>query len=222
MGYARTTPPGALAWYLLVSGVMRDWYELLPAAEPTSIGCRVTASTPRLYSVRLWGPLPALWADRFTRGVASAGVSILSGVARLQPSGSWSADFLVSPSAGGDDPATIDYLSFTRDPSAVPSPLHAPPLALDAFDVDGSPDHGGFVYLEVRGPDRVGFLGALLRILGDRGLVPHEMWIATRYGEARDRFLLAATDGRSPSDEQRQALESALDASRLPRPALSA
>jgi hypothetical protein len=197
---------------------MRDWYELLPGAEPTSVGCRVTATTPTLYSVRLWGPLHPRWADRFTRGLANAGVSILSGVARLQPSGSWSADFLVQPQPGGGDPETIDYLSLTQEPP----PPFAPPLALDGFEVDGAPDHGGYLYLEVRGPDRVGFLGALLRILSDRDLVPNEMWIATRYGEARDRFFLATTEGRSPSDDQRQALEAALAARRQDRPALSA
>jgi plasmid stability protein len=48
------------------------------------------------------------------------------------------------------------------------------------------------------------------------------MWVATRYGEACDRFLLAATDGRSPADEQREALEAALDAHRQRRQPLSA
>jgi UTP:GlnB (protein PII) uridylyltransferase len=94
---------------------------------------------------------------------------------------------------------------------------------LDGFDVDGSPEHGGFVHLEVRGPDRVGFLGTLLRILSAQGLVPREMWVATRYDEACDRFLLATLEGRSPTDEQRQALEAALEeAHRQRRQPLSA
>jgi hypothetical protein len=197
---------------------MRDWFELLPGSDPTSVGCRVIANTHNLYSVRLWGPLHPFWADRFTRGLANVGVSILNGVARLQPSGSWSAEFLLSPVAGGANPETIDYVSLTQEPP----PPYAPPLVLDGFEVDGSPEHGGFVYLEVRGPDRVGFLGTLLRIVGEQGLVPREMWVATRYGEACDRFLLAATDGRSPTDEQRQALETALDAHRPRRQPLSA
>ena len=197
---------------------MRDWYELLPGAEPTSVGCRVTANTRDLHSVRLWGPLHPLWADRFTRGIANAGVSILSGIGRLRPTGFWSADFLVQRQPGGADPESIDYLSLTREPP----PPYAPPLTLDAFDVDGSPDHGGFLHLEVRGPDRVGFLGSLLRTLVELDLVPHEMWIATRYDEARDRFLLATTDGRSPDDAHRQALESALASHRQDREELSA
>ena len=197
---------------------MRDWFELLPGSEPTSVGCRVTANTHNLFSVRLWGPLHPLWADRFTRGLANVGVSILNGVARLQPSGSWSAEFLVSPVPGGANPETIDYVSLTQPP---PPPL-APPLVLDGYDVDGSPEHGGFVYLEVRGPDRVGFLGTLLRILSEQGLVPREMWVATRYGEACDRFLLTAADGRTPTAETQQALEATLLAYRAPRPALTA
>ena len=111
---------------------MRDWFELLPGSEPTSVGCRVIANTHNLFSVRLWGPLHPLWADRFTRGLANVGVSILNGVARLQPSGSWSAEFLVSPVPGGANPETIDYVSLTQEPP----PPFAPPLVLDGFDVD--------------------------------------------------------------------------------------
>jgi hypothetical protein len=193
---------------------MRDWFELLPGSEPTSVGQSVVASTHRLFSVRLWGPLHPLWADRVTRGLAGVGVSILNGVARLQPTGSWSAEFLVSPVPGGANPETIDYVSLTLQPP----PPHAPPLVLDSFDVDGSPEHGGFVYLEVRGPDRVGFLGSLLRILAEQELVPREMWVATRYGEACDRFLLATAHGRTPTDAQRQALEEVLGARRRREP----
>jgi hypothetical protein len=48
------------------------------------------------------------------------------------------------------------------------------------------------------------------------------MWVATRYGEACDRFLLTAPDGRSPADETRYALELALDSYRQRGEALSA
>ena len=159
-----------------------------------------------------------LWADRLTRGLSNVGISILNGFARQEPSGAWGAEFLVTPVAGAPHPETIDYISLTQEPP----PPYAPPLVLDGFDLDGSPERGGFLYLEVRGPDRVGFLGSLLRTLSDLGLVPREMWVATRFGEACDRFLLNASDGRSPSDEDRQALEAILDAHRLRQQSLSA
>ena len=197
---------------------LHDSFVLFPGAEPTSVGCRVSANTRSLHSVQLWGPLHPLWADRFTRGLSNLGVSILNGFARQEASGSWGAEFLVMPVPGGADPESVDYVSLTLEPP----PPFAPPLVLDGFDVDGSPERGGFVYLEVRGPDRVGFLGSLLRILSEQHLVPKEMWVTTRYGEACDRFLLATADGRSPSDEARRALEQALDGYRPPSSALSA
>jgi hypothetical protein len=185
---------------------LHDSFVLFPGAEPTTVGHRVSANTRRLHSVQLWGPLHALWADRFTRGLSHLGISILNGFARQEASGSWGAEFLVMPMPGGANPETLD----------------SPSLLLDAFHIDNSPERGGFVYLEVRGPDRVGFLGSLLRILGEHGLVPREMWVATRYGEACDRFLLTAPDGRSPADETRYALELALDSYRQRGEALSA
>ena len=197
---------------------LHDSFVLFPGPEPGRPGCRVFANTRSLYSVRLWGPLHPLWADRFTRGLSNLGISILNGFARQESSGSWGAEFLVTPVPGASDPETIDYISLTQEPP----PPHAPPLLLDGFDVDGSPERGGFLYLEVRGPDRVGFLGSLLRTVSELGLVPREMWVATRFGEACDRFLLNSADGRSPTDGERQALEAALDAHRQRRQALSA
>jgi hypothetical protein len=189
---------------------LHDSFVLFPGAEPDGVGCRVFANSRSLYSVRLWGPLHPLWADRFTRGLANVGISILNGFARLEPSGAWGAEFLVTPTPGAPDPETIDFVSLAQQAP----PPHAPPLLLDGFDVDGSPERGGFLYLEVRGPDRVGFLGSLLRILSEQGLAPREMWVATRFGEACDRFLLCRSDGRSPTDEERQALDLALAAHR--------
>jgi hypothetical protein len=192
---------------------LHDSFVLFPGAEPGSSGYRVVANTRSLYSVRLWGPLHILWADRLTRGLSNAGLSILNGFARQEASGSWGAEFLVTPLAGAPDPETIDYISLTHEP---PAP-QASPLLLDGFDLDGSPERGGFLYLEVRGPDRVGFLGSLLLAVSELGLVPREMWVATRFGEACDRFLLNSWDGRSPTDEERQALEAVLDGHRVRR-----
>jgi hypothetical protein len=197
---------------------LHDSFVLFPGAEPTRPGHRVSAHTGRLHSVQLWGPLHPLWADRFTRGLSNLGISILNGFARQEALGSWGAEFLVMPVAGGADPASVDYVSLTLEPP----PPFAPPPVLDGFDVDGSPERGGFIYLEVRGPDRVGFLGSLLRILTEHGLVPREMWVATRYGEACDRFLLSASDGRSPGDDVRHRLATTLEAYCQPRAAASA
>jgi hypothetical protein len=183
-----------------------DSFVLIPPSDAGAAGFRVSPRTRSLFSVRLWGPLHPLWADRFTRGLSNVGLSILNGFARQDASGSWGAEFLVMPMPGAADPEKMDYLSLTQDPP----PPHAPPLVLDGFALDGSPERGGLLFLEVRGPDRVGFLGSLLRTLAERDLLPREMTVVTRDGEACDRFLLATADGRLPGDETRRSLEEEL------------
>ena len=77
------------------------------------------------------------------------------------------------PGPGGADPATVDYVSLTQDPP----PRYAPPVVLDGYDVDGSPDRGGFVYLGLP-PARLGAVG----------VIPADVWIFA----VRPRGLLVA------------------------------
>ena len=190
---------------------MRPLYDslvLLSPSETGTPGYRVLPTTRALYSVRLWGPLDSLWADRFTLGVSALGLSILNGFARQDGAGAWGAEFLLTPTEGAADPAAVDYLALTR---AEPESREDGPLVLDDYAVDGSPERGAALYLEVRGPDRLGFLGCLLRTLARLDLVPEQMTIGTRHGQAYDRFLLKTADGQVPSDETRQVLAAALD-----------
>ena len=106
------------------------------------------------------------------------------------------------------DRVTVDYLALTAAEPVVQGPV---PLVLDDYALDGSPERGSALYLEVRGPDRLGFLGSLLRTLARLDLVPKEMTIGTRDGEAFDRFLLKAADGQVPSDRTRQVLSATLE-----------
>jgi hypothetical protein len=185
-----------------------DSQALLSRADASTPGYRVIANTRALYSVRLWGPLDELWADRFSMGLSSLGLSILNGFARQDGAGRWGAEFLVAPTGDGPDPGTIDYLALTR---REPPPREADPLLLDDYTLDGSPEHGPVMYLAVRAPDRVGFLGSLVRTLASHYLVPREMTVSTCNGVAYDRFLLQTAGGRLPSDETRRALAVTLD-----------
>lgn len=195
-----------------------DSQTLLSRADANTPGYRVLANTRALYSVRLWGPLDQLWADRFSLGLSTLGLSILNGFARQDGSGRWGAEFLISPSGEGPDPATVDYLALTRQEA---TDSHADPLLLDDYTLDGSPDHGPVMYLAVRGPDRVGFLGSVVRALASQYLVPREMTISTCNGTAFDRFLLQTAGGRIPSEDTRRALSLILDgALRRRRPSI--
>jgi hypothetical protein len=190
---------------------MRALYDasvLFPDSEPTAAAFSVFRKTRTLYSVRLGGPLHALWADHLTRGLSALGISVLNGFARRTPAGTWGVEFLVMPMPGAADPATVDYVALTEQ-----EPPTAPPaIGIDSYALDGSPEQAGLLYAEVRGPDRLGFLGGVLRLMAQQDLAPREMWIATWDGQAFDRFLLAAPDGRVPPDGARRALARALKA----------
>lgn len=196
-----------------------DSFVLFPPAAAGSSGFRVFPNTRALYSVRLWGSLPPLWADHFSLGVSGLGLSILNGFARQDGSGAWGAEFLVTASGAAIDPLTVDYLALTAAEPVVRGPI---PLVLDDYALDGSPERGSALYLEVRGPDRLGFLGSLLRTLAQLELVPKEMTIGTRDGEAFDRFLLKAADGQVPSDRTRQVLGATLERTVRPRVTVAA
>jgi len=188
---------------------------LLPLSSTDTPGFRVFKNTGALYSVRLWGPLGPLWTGNFTMGLSRLGFDIRRGFARQDRSGPWVAEFLITPTAGAPEPGSIDYLGLAADPhslSEAEPDIHGSAVELNHYALDGSPDQGSTLYLEVRGPDRVGFLGNLLRSLAQVLLFPKEMTIETHAGEVFDRFSLQAVGGRVPSDAARQALARALDA----------
>src|SRR5919108_5549871 len=125
---------------------------LLPFAISEVPGYSVTRNTLRHWSVRLWGHLGPLWADAFSLELSGARISILRGFARQDGAGRWIADFLVAPEEGAPDPASLDYLALAfaahaRDDGA--------PVVLSHYALDGAPDQGASLFLEVRGPDRI-------------------------------------------------------------------
>ena len=176
---------------------------ILPFAQGDVPGFLLTHATRHHWSVRVWGTLGPFWADAFALGLSSAQISILRGFARQDGAGRWIADFQLVPGKDAPDPASLDFLSLAF---GAPSTPDASPVALSHYALDGGPDVGPALFLEVRGPDRLGFLGSLLRSLARLGLSPREMLITTRDGEAIDRFFLKTVSGALPSEEVRRLL----------------
>jgi hypothetical protein len=183
--------------------------ELLPFAASDLPGFAVTHHTRTHWSVRVWGTLGPFWADAFALGLSSVRISILRGFARQDGAGRWIADFVLAPDPGAPDPASLDFLALAF---GAPSSDDGSAIELTQYALDGSPDVGPALYLEVRARDRIGFLGSLLRALARLGLSPREMLITTRDGEAFDRFFLKTVSGALPSEDVRRALEDRLDA----------
>lgn len=188
---------------------------LLPFAPADTPGFAVRHLSQAHWSVRIWGTLGPLWADAFSLGLSDAGISILRGFARQDGGGRWIADFMLSPGAASPAPSSLDFLALAARPLAV---RDCGPIVLSHYALDGGPDVGPSLYLEVRGPDRVGFLGSLLHALVNLDLSPCEMLISTRDGEAFDRLFLKTTSGAVPPQDVRQRLEATLDAAVVETP----
>lgn len=183
--------------------------ELLPFAAGEAPGYSLTHWTQAHWSIRLWGSLGPFWADSFSLALSHARIGISRGFARQDGAGRWIADFLLSPAADAPDPSSLDFLSLA---SGAAASSDGGSIVLSHYALDGSPDIGPALYLEVRGPDRLGFLGSLLRALARFELSPREMLITTRDGEVFDRFFLKTLSGGIPADRVRCALEERLDA----------
>jgi hypothetical protein len=184
--------------------------ELLPFSQGDIPGYSLERHTQAHWSLRLWGHLGPLWAGSLSLGLSNASVNILRGFARQDGSGRWTAEFLLSPNAGAPDLGALDFLGLAFGSQARDD---GGPVVLSHYALDGGPDQGAALYLEVRGPDRLGFLGSLLRSLARLGLSPRQMYITTREDEAFDRFLLKTVSGGVPGDDVRRALEARLDES---------
>ena len=182
--------------------ILEDSFIRFPASGDAP-GFHVARQSAKLHSVRLWGRLDPPWAGNLSLGLSLAGFNILGGFARRNRAERWAAEFLITPTPSAPLPGTLDLLALSRvaHPEAHPGPVE-----LSHFALDGSPDHGAALFLEVRGPDRIGFLGSLLRSLAELRLSPQEMTLSTRNDEVSDRFLLRSLESELPTDAVRCAL----------------
>jgi hypothetical protein len=176
-----------------------------PSAAPTFT---ISSWPGGVHWLKLSGELRPCWAAWLSLGLAAVGVDVLRGRAKRAPGRSWIAELQLRAVEGGADPRSIDFASLAADRPAAAVPVD---IGLDSYYVDGSPDSGPSLFLEVRAPDRAGFLGSLLDRLAGLSLLPDEMTIDTRSGRVCDRFQLKTAEGRLPPEESRRALVTVLD-----------
>jgi hypothetical protein len=148
---------------------------------------RVEARGSGLYTLRIEGAFPDGWCGQLSIGLSRASLSVVRGFARRIDGGGWVSEFHLLSQDGFSDPRTLDALAIAGAPAAPGPPA---PITLDSYYVDGSPESGPYVFLEVRGPDRMGFLGSLLERLRSIWLFPEQMSVETWAGQARDTFYL--------------------------------
>ena len=172
-------------------------------------GFQVTRADGGGEILELWGPLESGWADPLCRGLSRAGVSIQSGFALLTHGSIpiWHSRFELERDVRSTDPLLLDYLELVargRTPGRAP-------IRLSDYELSESDRHGGTLWVQLRGPDHVGFLGGVLERMSFLGLTPVEMRIETHAGGVDDTFFVRTREGTVPSGPTHKLLAEVLD-----------
>jgi hypothetical protein len=181
-------------------------------AGPNSAGSSVTSWAGGMQAVKLSGELPPGWCGNLTAALSHRGISIVRGFAKRIVDHRWIAEFQVQSGEGGTGLSDTDYLTLGW---TQPEPEPPADIALDSYYVDSSPESGQYLFLEVHGYDRIGFLASLLGRLAELSLLPEQISLETWEGRALDCFHLKAAAGGPPGPETARALAGMLESLRL-------
>ena len=167
--------------------------------------CKLRPAGRGLYELKLRGQLPPRWLANLTGALAARGISIQRGNASKVTPSLWQATFEIAP-ADGELPAGLDYLGLARTAAAT-GPADGR-IRLDGYALEQRDEA---LFVEVEGPDSVGFLRALLKTFAFYSLFPAEVQIDTPGGRVHDRFWLKGVGGMAPSESSREGLQIELE-----------
>jgi len=169
------------------------------AARVAGKAAEVAELSAGVARVEFHGDLPLGWCGNLASGLSRRGLSIVRGHAERQGTG-WDVVLEVQAEEGAD-PREIDFVALasesTQETNGAPR--------LESF-VLTLPRRSAAVELTVRGPDRRGFLAALLERLALLGLFPERISVETVHSMAADTLWLHAVGGQPPTERSIEAL----------------
>lgn len=164
------------------------------------------AARPNGYLLELSGFLAPGWTGRLAAGLADHRVSIISGSAEKVNASHWRSRFELKSAPFAKSPESIDFLAL-----AGTEPDHkAARIELVDFRMEPAARHEGSLFIEIKGIDRLGFLGDLLDHFSMRCLFPVKMTVDTLGETAVDRFWLRGVGGSLPSEAITDSLRQSL------------
>lgn len=150
------------------------------------------------YQLAITGFLAPGWTGRLTAGLAQQRIGIVRGEAERTSASNWRSSFELKAAPFAKDPAGIDYAALAA--LEVGGDRKTNRIELLDFTLEPPSRHNGSLYIEVKGVDRLGFLGDLLDYFSMRCLFPVKMTIETVGEAAVDCFWLKGVGGAVPSD----------------------
>jgi hypothetical protein len=150
------------------------------------------------YDLTIKGFMAPGWTGRLTAALAEHRIGIVRGKAEKVTMSAWHSNFELKSPAPLANPLNIDYIALAG--KELPSDRKIEKIALVEYVMEPANRHGGSLYVEVTGVDRLGFLGDLLDYFSMRCLFPVKMSVETVAGMAVDRFWLRGIGGSVPSE----------------------
>lgn len=158
---------------------------------------------PGDYTLTLKGFLSPGWLGRLAASLAQHRIGIVNGAAEKVTPYAWQASFKLKAARPTCDPLSLDYVALAN---TEPSHHALAPIVLRDLKIEPCARHQGSLYIEIRGADRLGFLGDLLDFFSMRCLFPVKMKVETLGDTAADRFWLRGVGGSVPSDSLAQTI----------------
>ena len=159
---------------------------------------KAVEATPNSYRLTIKGFMSPGWTGRLTAALAKQQIGIVSGMAERVTTSAWHSSFELKCAPFAKDPLDIDYIALAG--TELPDNRKVAKIALVEFTMEPCSRHEGSLYVEIRGLDRLGFLGDLLDYFSMRCLFPVKMSVETVANTAVDRFWLRGIGGSIPSE----------------------
>jgi hypothetical protein len=159
------------------------------------------------YRLHVLGRMPIDWVGNLASGLARNGLSITRGKVFREGATGWHGHIALQSGFASTPPEGIDY----RQLVCAEADRADSVLCIDSFILRPTQENGGALFVEIKGEDQHGFLGAFLGRLSFYSLFPVHMEIETTGGWIHDRFWLTAIGGGRPADAVVAALRGTLE-----------
>lgn len=181
-------------------------------ARTTSEGFRIERQEEGGYRLHVLGRMPVDWVGNLASGLARNGLSITHGKVFREGAIGWHGHIALQSGFASTPPERIDY----RQLVSAEADRAATAISIDSFILRPTRENGGELFLEIKGDDQHGFLGAFLGRLSFYSLFPVYMEIETSGGWIHDRFWLTAIGGGRPAEVVVAALRGTLEKMAMP------
>jgi len=185
-----------------------------PETNFAGIHWEISATPSGTSMLRLAGDLKPGWLGRLATHLSTQKINILGGTARKISPLRWESVFEISSSR--------NYPGQLKDFNPLPAVMgtgaapqsYLPAPGISGFTLERSANHGGCLYVEIRGRDCIGFLSGILSVFSFYSLFPIEMELSTAEKAASDRFWLKGIGASVPIDDDIAVLSQRLETMR--------